>query len=124
MLAFAPITCLIVSLQDSSLKDITKPYVGEYECKKAQYGAQDILSIFSYIRLELKADDTFVLSYKQGDQKGKQEGAYHYEKEKNLLWFESENMHTVLRACPFDKGVLVVSLPIGEKQLCLQFARK
>ena len=39
---------------NGSLKDITKPYLGEYECKNATLGERDYVEEFSFIRLELK----------------------------------------------------------------------
>ena len=45
---------LFPNMQESTLKDIAKPYLGEYECKSAQLGEKDCLEQFSYVRLELK----------------------------------------------------------------------
>ena len=38
---------LFPSVKDSTLKDITKPYIGEYECKSARLGDKDYLEDFS-----------------------------------------------------------------------------
>lgn len=109
---------------NTSLKDITKPYLGEYECKSATLGEMDMLNAFSYIKLELQADDRFLLTYKtKHGETGRQQGAYKYDGEEKSLILSMEG-GAYKRSFPIDKGTIDISLPIGGKQLYLQFSRK
>ena len=115
---------LFPSVKDSTLKDITKPYIGEYECKSARLGDKDYLEGFSYIRLELKDTESFVLHCKEKDGKKRDiEGKYHYDKDKGVLTV-SDKSGVFKREFPLEKGNLTISLPIGEKILLLQFEQK
>ena len=115
---------LFPNVKDSTLNDIAKPYLGEYECKIAQIGSTDCLEQFSYIRLELKDEENFILHYKEKDGKKKQQaGKYVYDKEKGVLRF-IDKKELMKRECTLKDGVLTISMPIGEKNLILQFEQK
>jgi hypothetical protein len=111
---------LLSNIKDSDLKDITKPYLGEYLCKSAQLGAKDCLEGFSYIRLELKDQETFILHYKekQGEKK-EVKGKYVYNKESGCLQFVDKS-GVFKREFPLNNGVLTISFSIGEKNLIMQ----
>ena len=52
------ITLLLLSpwwtaMRSGTLTDITKPYLGVYECQSAQYNDKDLLENFSYIRKKI-----------------------------------------------------------------------
>ena len=115
---------LFSNIKDSGLSDIAKPYLGEYLCKSAQFGAKDCLEEFSYIRLELKDEENFILYYKEKEGKQKQiEGKYVYNKEKESLQFVDKS-GVFKREFPLNDGILTIALPIGEKNLILQFEQK
>ena len=98
--------------------------MGEYECKSAQLGDKDCLENFSYIRLELKDTQNFTLYYKEKEGEQKEvEGKYLYDKEKSVLMLSDKN-GVFKREFPLNKGILTVSLPIGERNLVLQFEQK
>ena len=110
--------------KDGTLKDITKPYLGEYECKSAQFGEKDCLEKFSYIRLELKEDGEFVLDYKEREGKKKQvEGKYSYDAEKGILKF-TDQIGGFKREFPLNDGNLTIALPIAGRNLVLLFEQK
>ena len=118
------LTCLFPDIKDSTLKDITKPYIGQYECKSAQLGKKDCLENFSYIRLELKDEENFILYYKEKEGKEKEiEGKYVYDKNKSVLIF-SDKKGGFKREFPLNKGMLTVSLPLGDKILILKLEQK
>ena len=115
---------LFPNLRESTLKDIAKPYLGEYECKSAQLGKKDLLENFSYIRIELKDSENFTLYYKEKEGKGKEvEGKYVYDKEKELLML-ADKSGVYKRGFPLNEGILTISLPMGEKNLVLKFEQK
>lgn len=118
MLLFFP------SWKESSLTDITKPYLGEYECKSAMLGDSDYTEMFSYIRLELKSDETFSLYYcpKQG-KKREETGKYRYDKEKNTIALRiGENGEE--KEFPLKEGQISLTFRIGSKMFSMRFERK
>ena len=117
------LTACFSSLREGSLCDISKPYLGEYECKRAQLGSFDCLKLFSFIRLELKDEENFTLCYQEkGEKKKERSGKYTYDRERGILTLKDES--GFCREFPLSDGKLTVSLPIGEKQLVLQFEQK
>lgn len=60
-----------------SLKSITKPYIGEYECVEARLGETEFLDKYDYIKISLLDDEKIEISYKPKDgQKKSYTGAY------------------------------------------------
>ena len=107
---------------NGELKDIAKPYVGMYECTQARMGDREYLDRFSYIHLELKADEQFILYYceKEGE-KHTQEGRYRYDKEKGVITLQGGGLQ---REFPFSDGVLMVVIPLGGQAIQLKFEQK
>lgn len=117
------LTLLVPGLKKSSLTDITKPYLGEYECKQARLGETDYLTLFSYIKLELKKDGNYTLHYKGKEGKKKTvKGKYRYDAEKKALIFKDKE--GIEREFPLTEGQLSVLVPLGEKTLFLIFEQK
>ena len=113
------------SIKDSSLTDISKPYLGEYECKEAVFDGEDYLKNFSYIRLELKRNETFTLSYCDKEKrKDKVEGKYVYDEEAKTICLLSVNGEGIKRSFPFENGKINITLSIAKKMLILQFEQK
>ena len=124
------LTCLLSLLtlfpnvKESKLEDISKPYLGEYECKSAQIGSMDCLEKFSYIRLELKDEENFTLHYKEKGEKKKQvDGKYVYDKEKKTIRFIDDG-GVFKREFPLIDGKLIISMPVGGKCLMIEFEQK
>ena len=60
-----------------SLKSITKPYIGEYECVEARLGETDLLEKYEFITILLLDDKKMEISYKpKNGNKKTFEGAY------------------------------------------------
>lgn len=116
---------LFPNLKSGKLTDITKPYLGEYECKQALLGEEDCLKRFDNIVLELKPKNEYALSYKEdGGKKRTVEGQYEYDDEKGILTLKSENGQCFKRSFPLKDGILYITLRIGEKTLSMQFEKK
>lgn len=110
---------------NGSLKDVTKPYLGEYECKSATLGEKDYFDNFSFIRLELKKDNEFVLSYSaKNGQKGEEAGKYVYDEKEETLTITYGDFGVLKRKFPLKNGEIYVTLPIGTQTLSMKFARK
>ena len=115
----------IPTCKGGALTDITKPYLGEYECKSALYGKMEYLQEFSFITLSLEKDDTFILTYEtKNGQKGKQTGNYKYDKEKKSICFSIEGEYGFERCFPMEKGVITLALPLGSTMLYMEFEQK
>lgn len=60
-----------------SLKAITKPYIGEYECVEARFGETDLLEKYEFITISLLDDKKMQVSFKpKNGNKKTFEGAY------------------------------------------------
>lgn len=81
------ILCLILTLlpacssvqasANGSLKSITKPYIGEYECVEARLGETNLLEKYEFITISLLDDKKMEVSYKpKNGNKKTFEGAY------------------------------------------------
>ncbi len=110
--------------QDTTLKDIAKPYLGAYECTQAHLGSHDCLDRFTEIRLELKDEENYLLYYKEKRGKRKTvEGKYRYDKQAQAFFIQDEKTG-IERSFPLVDGKLTVSFPVGGKTMVLQFERK
>ena len=110
------------SVVKGELKDITKPYLGMYECTEARMGDNEYLDRFSYIHLELKADERFILYYREKDgEKQTKEGRYKYDKEKGVISLQGGGLQ---REFPFADGVLMMVVPLGGQTIRLKFEQK
>ncbi len=63
--------------KSGSLKSITKPYIGEYECVEARLGNTDLLEKYEFITISLLDDKKLEVSFKpKNGSKKSFEGAY------------------------------------------------
>ena len=103
------------------LKEISKPYLGVYECTEVRVGEKEFLDRFSKLDLELK-DGGFILYYCEKDGKPQtQTGRYEYDKESETLTLLGGG---VKRAFPLQGGVLTAVIPIGGQTIHLKFEQK
>ena len=101
------LTATFSGCQNRSLKDITKPYLGIYECKQATLNGKDYLDYFKNVTLELKQSEDFILRYedKMGAT-GEYEGKYIYNKEEESLSFTIDGEEGYKRQFPWrNKGL-------------------
>ena len=113
------------AMRCGSLTDVTKPYLGDYECQSAQYNGKDLLEDFSYIRLELEKGNNFTLHFQEKNGEPRTaKGKYQYNEKKGTVTMYAENFAGFKREFPLQKGMLIVELPIGGKNLFLKFKQK
>jgi len=116
---------LLFSGKGSSLKDITKPYLGEYECTNATFNGEDYLDRFSYIRLLLEGDETYSLLFcEKGNERQQVKGNYTYDEKEKTITFSIEENSFLKRKFKLENGILNIVLPIGNKILLMQFEQK
>ncbi|MBR2646423.1 MAG: hypothetical protein IKD47_02565 [Clostridia bacterium] len=112
-------------LKDSKLTDITRPYLGEYQCERATYGSKDYLDTYTDIRLELKSDNTFVLTALDKTNKKKTiKGKYSYDEKKQTLTMRWGKGGFIRRKIPLNGGELCLTIQIGNKTLVMNFIQK
>lgn len=116
---------LLPNFRFGSLKEITKPYLGVYECVEAKLGEKDYLGYFEEICLELKSDGSFTLCYceKNGEKK-KEIGKYKYDPKKKTVTLIGGAGDFIKREFSLSAGVLTVTVRVGDKILNLQFEQK
>ena len=111
--------------REGKLTDVTKPYLGEYECKQATLGEKDCLKKFDYIRLELKVDGKFVLSYRENDGKKQAiKGTYEYDSKNECVQLKMGGGGIIHRNFPLKEGVIYITIPFKMKSIALQFEQK
>ena len=121
----AALVLILPSCGNGSLKDVTKPYLGEYECQSATLGEKDYVQDFSFIRLELKKNDEFTLYYSaKNGKKGEESGKYAYNEKEETLTLIYGELGVLKRKFPLKNGEIFVSVPIGSQTLSMKFARK
>lgn len=112
----------LVFFLPATLKEITKPYLGVYECKEAKLAGDDYLENFEKITLELKADGEFILLFQEkGGKERREKGKYTYDSERGVLTLIGGNMK---REFPLKEGVLRFQLPLGGRWLSVVFEQK
>ena len=107
------------------LKDIAKPYVGEYECKKAMMNRVDCLEKFDYIRLELKHDGTYALNFcEKSKEKSAINGTYEYDDKTHTMIFKIGAGQGYQRKFPIKDGKIFIVVPFADKTLAMEFQQK
>lgn len=77
VLMLIPACSSIANADNSSLKSLTKPYIGEYECVEARLGEKNLLDKYEFIKITLLDDENMEVSYKPVNGKKKSyEGGY------------------------------------------------
>ncbi len=120
----AALLLAIPTWKKDGLKDITQPYLGEYECVEAKLNSTDYLERFSSLTLELRPNGAFVLHYREkGGKQKKVRGNYRYDAEKETLTLTAAK-GAFQREFPLKQGELTVALPVRDKILLLKFSQK
>lgn len=108
----------------SGLKEITKPYLGTYECTEARLSEKEYLSDFDYIRLELKPKNEFILyCKKKGGREFRENGKYQYDYQRGVIKFVGSS-GALKREFPLTNGNITMEIPFGGKNLFLEFEQK
>ena len=112
------------ALREGNLKEIVKPYVGEYTCQKATLGETDLANYYKEITLDLKSNGSFSLAVidKMG-KKHLQTGKYDYDDKTGMLRFFDE-ANSLKRESSLANGEFFITVPVGDKVVRLVFARK
>lgn len=108
----------------STLSDLSKPYVGFYECDKVQLGGEDMTEQFDYIRLELDYGGDFSLTYRSTDgNEGGYQGTYETDTEAGEITLRAKTgLVSKSFTFPMEKGKIYVDYMLNGKLLHAVFS--
>ena len=109
-----------------SLKDLTMPYIAQYECTEARFGNDDLFEKFEYIEINLVNQEKLELIYKlkNGDKKVIK-APYNLDKSTRELSAEIGILgHKFKQTAIVKNGKFTISKTIGKKQLVMKFKMK
>ena len=116
---------LFSGIKDLSLKDVAKPYIGEYNCIEAEFGGVDYLEDFEYITIDLKKDNTFVLRYAQKNgKKGEEKGEYQFDNVTKKLVLSGKSKLTYNLETLMNNGTFAITVRFGGKTLHIKFEQQ
>ena len=108
-----------------SLKDIEKPYLGEYQCTRISIGETPYLQRFDFIVLELKTNEKCVLQYQEKNgKKQRLEGGYVYDGVTHSVMFTFLERGAYKRKFPLKDGKLQISFPLNNTLFIAEFIQK
>jgi hypothetical protein len=125
----ATVACLVTMLfsgwKNNSLKEITKPYLGEYACTQAMFGGEDFLNGFEYITLALEKDNNFTLTFCEKE-KTKQihKGKFSYNEKKQTIALKGAKKMGFQKEYPIKNGEIFITIGMGKLSLALKFEQK
>lgn len=108
---------------NSSLKELTDPYITRYECTYAACGDKEFLDEFDYIRITLTDKENMELSYrKKGDMPRMHSCRYSFNEKTGELTAEGGALGVKFKErVIIENGKFTISFPISGKELVLRF---
>lgn len=106
-----------------SLKDISKPYTGMYECENLSIGGRDMTDKFESVTLELKGDGRFEVFYRTtAGREGGYEGEYTLDEERKEITFSSmKGARQKSFTFPYEKGTVCIDYNLMGSLLHAEF---
>ena len=106
-----------------SLKEITRTYLGMYECKQLLLDGENKLDEFEYIKIELKSGGQMALYFADAKgQKGKAQAEYEYdEKAQTITVYTNIGNQKMKRTFPLKNGELFVHLIYETRTVTMKF---
>ena len=108
---------------DSSIKDITHPYINTYECTRATLGESDLLDDYEYLRIIIEEGGQMKIIFKQKDGKSYQyESTYSYDEKTRELTAEMTILgYRYKQKTTIENGKFTIAMPLFSKQLVMVF---
>ncbi len=105
----------------SSLKDVTRPYAGVFECEKISLGGEDLTEKFERLTLTLKENGEYALSYRtvEGNEGG-YGGGYTVDAEKHTITLTAGKEKRAF-TFPYEKGRILIDQNLGGTLLHAEF---
>ena len=118
--------CAFTIDENSSIKELTHPYMNTYECTRATLGDADLLEEYEYFRIIIGENEKLeVLMKKKGEQEQSFASTYKFDEHTRELTAEigilgfAYRQKTIIR-----NGKFVISMPVLAKQLVMIFEVK
>ena len=111
--------------KDGKLTEITKPYLGTYECERLYVGDDDKIEEFEYVRLELCKDGELKLIYKQPKNRPEQVSMeYRYDEQTKTLYVKGKlGVWRLDKSFLLNNGELTGEMRLGNKNVVVKFKR-
>ena len=108
---------------NSSIKELTDPYITRYECTYAAWGDQEFLEEFDYIRITLTDKEKLELSYKKkGDMPRVHTCRYSFDEKTGELTAEGGALGVKFKErVLIENGKFTIAFPISGKEFILRF---
>ncbi len=118
--------CAFVVDKNSSLKDLTRPYVNTYECVLARLGEEDLLDDYEFFTITISEDQTLEISFKRKDgKKHSYKCGYEYDAKTGALTAETGILGVRFRqTTTIENGRFTLVIPILCRTLVMVFAVK
>lgn len=123
------LTCILLCAftfdKQSSLKNLTHPYINTYECTAAQLGKEDLLEQYEYFKITFLDEKQLELSFKR--KKGGKQHTYRcdYQYDEKTSEFSAELGilgYKFRQTTKISNGKFTISMPILGKPLLMNFA--
>ena len=116
---------LTVAPLKGDIKEITKPYLGVYECKSIQIADQELLSKEQKVVLELKKKGVFTLYYQTADGNIRRlDGKYKYEEKTQQIQLLWEGNNFFKQRFPIKNGKIIFQYQLGTRLYRAIFEQK
>lgn len=123
VLATAFFCCGCNAEEMSGLKDISRPYAGEYQCKKLLLGGEDMLGKFDYLKLRLDHSGSYCLFYESEEGRGERSGSYELSPEEGKITLKAPLPDGEKKyVFSYRKGAILMELQFHEKLLYAEFS--
>ncbi len=91
----------------STLRELSRPYLGVYDCESLTYGGTERIGDFEYLRLALDYGGDFTVTYRMAaGASGSFEGTYTADPERGEITLSS---HGKSRTFPMRRGTIAVN---------------
>jgi len=116
--------CAFTFRADSSVRELTKPYINTYECTDARLGEEDLLEKFDYIKITILDDEELEVSFKKKEGKKKAYVCgYTYDENTKVLCAEIGILGFRFRQqTKIEHGKFSLCMPILGKTLFMNFS--
>lgn len=118
--------CAFTIDENSSVKDLTHPYINSYECTRATLGETDLLEEYEYFRIIIGEGEELTVLFKQkGGKEHRYASTYKFDKDTHELTAEIGILgFTYRQKTIIENGKFTISMPILTKQLTMIFEAK
>ncbi len=108
----------------TTLKELSRPYTGEYQCKTLRLGDEDLLPMFESLRLGLDGNGTFELCWRDTfGGEGSFAGDYKLSEEEETITLSAvRGGRERTFVFPYEHGAVQIGLLFGGKPFYAEFS--